>query len=249
MEIGTLVILGSLTLALAGIVKGFVGLGFPTIGMGLLTLAVAPRVAIALILFPMLLINIWQVYRMGQVAQTARQYALYATILFVCVAAISLMARSADDRILLGFLGVALVLFSVSNWLNLVPRISPRYARLFEVVAALFAGVIGGLTAGWAAPMAIYLAAKQVARDEFLRATGFLITIGSIPLCLTYASLGFLNDGLWLLSLGLIVPTLLGFSVGEALRQRASEAAFRQVLLVVFFGLGLNLLRRAVFDT
>lgn len=47
-------------LALAGFVKGFIGLGMPTTATGLLTIAMAPAHAAALLVVPNFATNVWQ---------------------------------------------------------------------------------------------------------------------------------------------------------------------------------------------
>src|SRR5688500_12206198 len=53
-------VLVTATFLLAGFVKGVVGLGLPTIAMGLLSLAVAPAEAAVLLIVPSLVTNVWQ---------------------------------------------------------------------------------------------------------------------------------------------------------------------------------------------
>ena len=48
------------TFLLAGLVKGVVGLGLPTIAVGLLGLLMAPLQAAALLIIPSMVSNIWQ---------------------------------------------------------------------------------------------------------------------------------------------------------------------------------------------
>ena len=50
----------TLVFVLAGVVKGVVGLGLPTIAMALLALMMAPAHAAALLIVPSLVTNIWQ---------------------------------------------------------------------------------------------------------------------------------------------------------------------------------------------
>lgn len=95
--------------------------------------------------------------------------------------------------------------------------------------------------------MAMYLAAKGVDKDEFIRATGFMISVGSLPLVAAYAQIGFLTGPLAGLSFAMLIPTLIGFSLGEMLRNRMSVEAFRNAILVLFVVLGLNLIRRAIW--
>jgi hypothetical protein len=44
----------------AGFVKGVIGLGLPTVSIGLLSLVMAPVEAVALLFVPSLVTNIWQ---------------------------------------------------------------------------------------------------------------------------------------------------------------------------------------------
>lgn len=234
--------------AVAGAIKGFVGLGFPTAAMGLLTLTFPPRVAIAMILLPMLFSNIWQYVRAGELWETARRHWRFAVILAVGVSLVSYTTQDVEDRLILGFLGVAILLFVVLSWKGAVPEIPRHRLRVVEMVAAVASAIIGGLTTGWAAPMSAYLIALRVEPADFIRATGFLITAGSLPLCLSYLHLGHMTGQQAALSAGLVLPTLAGFYLGEQLRHRVSNAQFRSALLWVFLALGLNLVYRAVFD-
>ena len=47
---------------LAGFVKGVIGLGLPTVSMGLLAVAMAPAHALAIVIVPAILTNIWQTF-------------------------------------------------------------------------------------------------------------------------------------------------------------------------------------------
>src|SRR5262245_49595581 len=45
---------------LAGFVKGVIGLGLPTVSMGLLAVTMAPGQAIAIVIVPAIVTNVWQ---------------------------------------------------------------------------------------------------------------------------------------------------------------------------------------------
>jgi uncharacterized membrane protein YfcA len=49
-----------LAFALAGLTKGVIGLGLPTISMGLLAVVMTPAQAAAILIVPSLVTNIWQ---------------------------------------------------------------------------------------------------------------------------------------------------------------------------------------------
>ena len=247
MDTTTIILVAGAAFLAGGSIKGLVGIGLPTASIALMTLALYPRTAIALVLFPMIGSNMWQLFRSGQVMRSARRYGVFAAILFLGVGLTAFGTRDASDRLLLLVLGVMVLIFVAISWRGLVPTLPDSYDRTAQVIFGLLAGVIGGMTAAWAPPMAVYLSARQVDKDEFIRATGFLITVGSLPLIIAYLQLGFLTGKLASISLLMLVPTIAGFSLGEFLRNRLSTDGFRNAILITFVILGLNLVRRAIW--
>jgi uncharacterized membrane protein YfcA len=248
----TLDLASTLTIAtgaflIAGTVKGLAGIGLPTAAIALMTLFIDPRTAIALVIFPMIGSNAWQLYRGGHLLRTARHYTPMAIVLFLGVAGTAFATQNVADRGLLAALGVVVLIFVAVSWKGLVPPIPVHHDRAAQIGFGLVAGVIGGMTAGWGAPLAMYLATKRVDKDEFVRASGFLIFVGSLPLCYAYIKIGFMTGPLAGISAAMLVPTLLGFSIGEILRRGLSGDGFKKAILILFVFLGLNLLRRAIW--
>ena len=244
-QVATLALLAVAFLT-AGTVKGAVGLGLPTTAVGIMTLTMDPRSAIALILIPMLTTNAWQAYRSGQVLRAMRTYLPFAMMLVIGVGVTVMLTRNAPDRVLFATLGGAILIFVAVNVTRWAPHIPDRLDRPAQIIAGAISGVMGGMTSVWAPPMAVYLAARHVPKDEFVRASGLLIFLGSLPLVAGYVRQGYMTGETALVSAALLIPTFAGFSLGERLRHRMSEATFRKALLFVFFLMGLNLIRRAV---
>lgn len=242
----TILLVASLAFLVAGAIKGAAGMGLPTAAIAGMTLVLEPRVAIAIVLFPMLVSNLWQWLSMGELMRSARQYAPFAAVLFTCVAITSVLAKNVLDQYLMVMLGCVIILFVIVSFSGKMPMLPDRHDIKAQMGFGLFAGVIGGMTSAWAAPMGIYLNMRDTQKEEFIRATGFLITFGSLPLCLTYAQLGFLTGPLALTSLAMIVPAMIGFTLGAVIRNRLPQRIFRNVVLGVFLVLALNLIRRAL---
>jgi len=231
----------------AGTVKGVTGMGLPTIAMGIMTLVIDPRSAIALNLLPMLASNMWQLYRAGDLRGVIRRYLPLAMVLAVTVWITVMLTAGAPDRLLFATLGGAILLFVAVNASRWRPRIPDRLDRPAQGLAGALAGVMGGLTSVWAPPIVIYLAARETPKDEFVRASGLLLLMGTVPLCLGYVQQGFLTPPAAATSAALLIPTFLGFALGEKLRGHLSEVAFRRALLLAFFVMGVNLLRKAIW--
>ena len=60
---GSVIILIAITFFIAGSVKGVIGLGLPTVSLALLTVIVGLKPAMALLIVPSLVTNIWQAVR------------------------------------------------------------------------------------------------------------------------------------------------------------------------------------------
>ncbi len=247
MDLTTLIVIAGFAFLVSGAIKGVTGIGLPTAAIAFMTLFLDPRTAIALVLFPMLGSNLWQMLRGGFLKRTARRYWLFAVVLFLGVGTTAIMTQTTSDRALLAILGTVVLIFVAVSWRKLLPPLADRYDTAAQVFFALVAGVVGGMTAAWGPPMAMYLHTKGVDKDEFIRATGFMISVGSLPLVLTYAQVGFLSGELAAISFSMLLPTLIGFTAGEILRRKMSIEAFRNAILILFFFLGLNLIRRAIW--
>lgn len=242
-----LIAVASIVLLLAGAVKGFVGLGLPTMSLALLTLKYDARTAVALILVPMLFSNIWQFWRGPDMAGCLRRHWRFAVVLFFCVAATVWLTQSAPDRILRTVLGIFTLVFCVMSWRDVVPAIAPHRLRGFELLCAATAGLVGGLTAAWASPLVIFLTGLRLERDDFVQALGLLIAVGSLALFATYPAVGHVTAQDIALSSCLLVPTLIGFAAGEHLRLKSDPKKFKPVFLMAFFLLGINLIAGALF--
>ena len=73
-----------------------------------------------------------------------------------------------------------------------------------------------------------------------------MLFAGILPLIAGFWREGYLTGPLTGLSAALVVPTVIGMAIGTRLRNRLSEQAFRNVLMVVFVLIGLNLIRKSL---
>ena len=111
----TTLIIVATVFALAGIVKGALGIGLPTISMGLLATVMPPLQAAAILLLPSFVTNVWQMVAGPSLATVLRR--LWPMMLAVCVgtwAGLGMMT-GATARFGTTFLGVALVVYAVAG--------------------------------------------------------------------------------------------------------------------------------------
>lgn len=230
----------------AGTIKGAVGIGLPTASIGIMTQAIDPRIAIALVVFPIIVSNFWQVLRMGETLRAVRDYWLLAASLMVVLWLTTSVTAAVSQTTLMIVVGTVIIIFAVSSLALSPPVLPDRFNRIGQFAAGIAAGALGGLTSIWSPPLVTYFIARRLDKDEFIRASGLLIFLGSLPLCIGFWQEGLLNGPNALLSAAMVVPALIGFQVGEVLRRKIRADRFQIVVLVVFLLMGLNVIRKAL---
>lgn len=244
-EVTQFALMIGLVFVVAGTVKGLVGIGMPTVSIGIMSQFAPPHFAIAVVVFPMLISNVWQVYRTGVGLDTIRRYKVLIGLMVVSLLITTVFTARVPADFLIGVIGLSVVAFSVTSLAHTPPALPDHRDGVGQVITGISAGILGGFTSIWSPPLVTYLIARRVEAEEFVRAAGVLILIGTVPLIIGFWQSGLLNGETAPMSALMVAPTLIGFSVGEAIRKRMDPAKFRRVLLWMFLVMGANLLRRA----
>jgi hypothetical protein len=224
-------------LLLAGFVKGVIGLGLPTISVGLLGLVMTPLQAAALLVIPNLVTNIWQL-AIGEPVHllVKRLWPMLAGIALGTLVGALLLPLDASPWAIT-VLGVVLAIYAAIGLIAPQLRISPGA----EVWAGPLVGVITGLvtlgTGVFVVPAVPYLQALGLSRNMLVQALGLSFLTSTIALAPAIASSGGLSAPVAGASLLALAPALGGMLIGQALRNSISQTAFRRA----FFG-GLLLL-------
>lgn len=232
---------------LAGIVKGTLGIGFPTTAVSLLAQMTDARTAITVVIMPMLITNLWQVWRSADVFSVWREYRVLIICLLVFIAIFSQIASRIPVAALTAILGVIVVLYAAHSLYAKPLKFATSNDRIAQWIVGVAAGIMGGMASVWAPPILIYLRSKGLEKDQFVATVGVFLLVGSTVLLLGYLNTGVLEQGLWLMSCILVIPAIAGFGVGEFIRNRLSAKRFERLLLWFFLIMGLNLIRRALF--
>ena len=220
----------------AGIVKGFLGIGLPAAAMGLLTLIIPPTEAISLLWLPILFSNMFQYGRAKNKREIAVTYKWFAAAIFISIFLTSLFINDYPTALLTVAIGIAMVVFSMNLLFGLSLPVGP--GRGWQVGVGIVSGVLGGLSSIWSPPVAMYLMARNTPKDMFIGTTGFLFLAGCLPLGVGLVISGLITWSVIVKSLLGLLMTLIGFRIGEILRERISQDRFRQVVLVAFLIMG-----------
>jgi uncharacterized membrane protein YfcA len=142
--------------------------------------------------------------------------------------------------------GIAISIFAISSLLSYVPKLSLKFDTPVQIIAGICSGILGGLTAIWGPPLAIYLVSLRMEKSRFIQTLGVMFSIQSVFLLIGFMVSGELTPHLAVIGLALLVPTFIGMYIGEKLRTRLNTEQFTRVFLMVFLILGLNLIRRGI---
>ena len=242
-----LVLLVAAVFALGGFVKGVIGLGLPTITMGVLSVTMPPAQAAALLVVPSLLTNVWQLGGHGLVSLALR---LTPLLVGVCVGvwlgAGWLAGSGPAATWASGALGVALVVYAALGLLQWRPVVRPRQEAWLGPLVGVGTGIVTAATGVFVIPAVPYLHALGLARDELVRALGLTFLVATIALAVALRGHGALPLELAGASLLALVPALAGMAAGQVVRQRVAAEPFRRVFLLGLGALGLYLAARAL---
>jgi uncharacterized membrane protein YfcA len=229
-----------------GFVKGVVGVGLPLIVVPLLALIVDPRLAIALMLVPILTSNLWQAFAGGGFRAALRRFGPLIASLGVCTFATSYLLVSAKADAVALFLGTLIVLYCVVEMLPVSLTVSPPLERRLTPAVGAVAGLMGGFSSFYGPPLLIYLSALKMPKDEFVTSIALLYFCGGAALYAGLAVQGVYTLESVVLSAAAALPVLLGVVVGQRLRAHVSQRNFERALWIVLFAIGVSLIAKVV---
>ena len=236
-----------LVFALAGVVKGVVGLGLPTVSMALLALFMPTGQAAAWLLLPSLVTNVLQMRPAASLGPVLRQ--LWPMQLGVVVGTLGgvwwwgPLGQAAGARTLLG---AALALYALWGLWGRAVALPQDHQGCMGAVAGLVTGGITALTGVFVVPAVAYLQALQLPRQALMQAMGLSFTVSTLALGLGLSGLAGSSGPLDGAALGasatMLLPALLGMAAGERLRSRLTATAFKRVLMGSLLALGAYML-------
>jgi uncharacterized membrane protein YfcA len=230
----------------AGLMKGLTGLGFLTVCVVSLTLIVGLKTAVALVLVPSLLSNLFIMVDVGRFLQTTRSFwRLYLASAPGVVVGVQLLIVI-DQDLAAAILGSVVVAYTVLALAKPTVPLPDGLRRALQVPVGLAHGIVAGLTGSQLMPLFPYLFALKLESATLLQTCNTIFTLCSLLTAALLFNGGLLTPEIGLLSLAGTMPTLLGVLVGSGLRRRLSVESFRIIVLCVILALGLVLMARAL---
>ena len=244
----TLPILAAVAAAflLAGVVKGVIGLGLPTVAIGLLGLLMTPAQAAAVLIVPSLATNVWQALAGGGVLALARR--MWPLLAGICVGTFfgALLLPSASGGAATMWLGVALAVYALLGLFKVHFSVPPRTETWLGLVMGLATGAVTVTTGVFALPGVPYIQALHFDRDKLVQALGLSFTVSTVTLAMALSHAGEIRMSLAAAALTALVAAPLGMVLGQFVRAKVKPETFRLFFFLGLLALGVHLALRGL---
>jgi uncharacterized protein len=241
----TLIFVGAV-FALAGFVKGVVGLGLPTLSMGILVVVMRPVDAAAILVLPSLATNVWQMVAGPSLGSVAKR--LWPMMVAVCVgtwAGAGLMT-SVAGHFGTPLLATALIIYAASGLTGLSFNILTEWEIFAGPAAGMVTGVITAATGVFVIPAVPYLQAIGLGKEELVQALGLSFTVSTAALAVNVAAEGAMDTTAAGTAIVALVLAGAGMWLGQMVRLRMAPAIFRRWFFLGLLMLGLYLAGRSI---
>lgn len=227
---------------LAGMIKGVIGLGLPTVAIALLSLSMTTMQAAALLFLPSLLTNIWQLASGASLRPLLLRLA--PMLLGICLGTfVSGLLFSKLAPVWSGAgLGVILLLYGVMGLASVHWHVSTQAERSLAPVIGIATGMVTASTGVFVLPSVPYLQALDMDKDKLIQAMGLSFTVSTLALGINLYGSGTLRWNIAGDSLLALLPALAGMQLGQILRNKMQPILFRRCFFIGLLALGIHYL-------
>jgi uncharacterized membrane protein YfcA len=236
-----LLILIGFAFLLAGFVKGVIGLGLPTVSMGLLAVTMPPGQAMAIVIVPAIVTNVWQTFGGPYLRDIMRRLwpLMAGTAAGIWLNAGLLTGPYAPYGTVV--LGVLLVIYSILGLSKINFKVARRDEKWIGGIVGVATGVVSAATGVQVIPSMPYLQAIGMEKDELVQALGVFFTVATVALAFNLTTAGLLTAATALPGTVAMAASFTGMFIGQAVRNRMQPDVFRRWFLIAMIFLGLYL--------
>jgi uncharacterized protein len=237
-------------IALAGLVHGALGLGFPIVATPLIALATDMRTAIILILLPCIAAVIASIVRGQGLRAVLAEFWPMPVYMFIGASIgtrLFIAHPDAPYALLLGLLVVVylnLDHFGKAEW-----PLLKKYRRPFGAVFGVMAGIFEGSTNAAAPPLVMYYLALALSPTAMVQALNICFITGKTTQFATMATIGGVTLTQWMVTLPLTVIAAATVLAGIHMRGRVDALTYRRWLKYALSVIALLLLAQYAYVT
>jgi hypothetical protein len=243
-----LLILIVVAFLLAGFIKGALGMGLPTVAMGLLAVTMPPAQALAIVIVPAIVTNIWQTFVGPYLRDIIRRLwpLMIGTVIGIWLN--SGMLTGPYARFGPVVLGALLVIYAVLGLSKISFHVARSNEKWIGGIVGLVTGVVSATTGVQVLPSMPFMQAIGMEKDELVQALGVFFTVATVSLAFNLTATGLLNASTTLPAAIAMAAAFTGMFIGQAVRSRMQPEAFRKWFLVSMILLGIYLASSALYS-
>ena len=226
------------TFLIAGTVKGTIGLGLPTTSLVLLTLSINLPSAMALLLVPSLITNIWQAFTGSHGLEIIKRFWLFFLVSTLCAWPGAIILSVISIKYSSGLLGLLLMLYASFSLGKKRYSINSNTEKYFGVGSGIINGVVTGMTGSFIFPGVLFLNSVGLQKEKLFQAMGILFTLSTLSLAFALNQVDLLNLKQTTWSSIATIPAIVGMLLGNQLRKKISEKLFQTIFLITIFVIG-----------
>ena len=239
-------LVGAAVFMVGGLVKGVLGLGLPLIPVPVLSHFMPVPKVIGLMTMPALTSNFLQgLSGVNRRATIRRFWPMMAGLAFGIVVGTRVLV-TVDLAALRPLLGGILLMMVMVEVFNVRIPVPAAHERRVGLVFGLVAGFVTAVSSFMGPLIALFLFALDLSIEDFVAAFGLIAFAAIAALTLSLAAVRILDGKELLLSIGAIVPVLLGMEIGKRIRAHVPRRIFRLGVFAIVAVVALNLLLQGV---
>jgi uncharacterized protein len=217
-------------LLLGGFTKGIAGLGLPMIAIPLLAFAVNLPTAVALLVLPTVVSNLFQAFQRGAFVPVVRRFWPFLVVFLPAIGVGAQLLVSVDERILYVALGIAIL--AITALIRLAPRfaINRRAERVLSPLVGAVAGLLGGASSLFGPVIMIYLLTLRMDKAEYIATVSLLYCTGAAAFGIALTAVGAFGLHQALFSAFALVPVFAGMLIGQQIGGRLDRRSFERTL-------------------
>ena len=224
---------------LAGLTKGIIGMGLPTIAMGLLVLVMPPVEAAMILIVPSLVTNVWQLVAGPDMRHLLRRlWTMMVAVVVGTFIGIRLLVGD-PSGVAGGALGLALATYGFLGLFGRTFQVREKHEIWASPTVGFVTGIITGATGVFVIPAVPYLQSLGLAKDHLIQALGLSFTVSTLALAAALYRHGGVEMSFATTSILALLASLVGMHAGQLLRNRLEPGAFRKVFFTGLLLLGL----------
>ena len=242
-----LIALMAVSLLIAGLVKGVIGVGMPVVAFPLLSMLVDVQTAVMLLSMPLVLSNIPQALEDGLVTQTLWSLApvLVGMIPGVWIGVAVLL--NVDPAVAKIIAGASVILVAALTLLAPKLQIKQRLVGPVGLGAGFCGGLLGGIAALSGPLVFIFLLAKGLRGRAFTKEASMFLVVSSVLLASALTSSHRFDWRDALISTFATAPVVAGTLVGRKVRDAIPADAFKKLVVLMVLLSGAQLVWNGMF--